>query len=82
VSKRAARPTEAIVPKKKNKEPIPLLTVSRNASRRQIYAKLRREFTAADLQKFTEIEPTVSAEQLLSELKAIHRAETNKRRKK
>jgi hypothetical protein len=68
------------VPTKK-KEPIPRVTVPRNATRRQIYAKLRREFTAADLQKFTDMEPTVPAEKLLSELEAIHRAETKKRRK-
>lgn len=70
------------MPKKKTKTVIPILTVPRNATRRQIYAKLRREFTAADLQKFTEVGPTVSAEQLLTELEAIHRVETKKRRKK
>jgi hypothetical protein len=71
---------EANVPTKK-KDPIPRLTIPRNATLRQIYAKLRREFSAADLQKFTVIEPTVPAEQLLKELEAIHRAETRKRRK-
>ena len=45
-----------------------------------IYAKLRKAFTAADLQKYTEIEPTVPAEQVLAELEAIHREETQKRK--
>jgi hypothetical protein len=65
----------------KKKELIPIVKVPRNATLRQIYAKLRQEFTAADLQKFTDIEPTVPAEQLLSELEAIHAAATKKRRK-
>ena len=51
--------------------------VPRNATLRQVYAKLRKEFTAADLQKFTESEPVVAADQLLGELEAIHRAEIN-----
>ena len=70
------------MPKKKTSARISLLTIPRNATKRQIYAKLRREFTAADLQKFTEIEATVSSEKLLADLEAIHRAETKKRRKK
>jgi hypothetical protein len=77
-----APPKEVVVPKNKKKIVIPVVTIPRNATMRQIYAKLRREFSAADLQKFTEIGPTVSAEQLQEELEAIHRAETKKRRKK
>jgi hypothetical protein len=68
------------VPMKK-KGQIPKLIVAANATRRQIYAKLRREFTAGDLQKFTELEPSVPAEKLVAQLEAIHRAETSKRRK-
>ena len=40
------------------------------ATRREIYAAYRKQFTAADLQKYTEIEPMVPAEQLLAELEA------------
>ncbi len=47
-----------------------------------IYAKVRRAFTAADLQKFTEIEPTVPAEQVVAEMEAIHREETRQRKRK
>ena len=65
----------------RKKSAIPSVTVPRNATLRQVYAKLRKEFTAADLQKFTELEPVVPADQLLGELEAIHRAETKKRRK-
>jgi hypothetical protein len=62
----------------KKKELIPIVKVPRNATLRQIYAKLRQEFTAADLQKFTDMEPTVPAEQLLSELEAFRAAATSR----
>jgi hypothetical protein len=38
-----------------------------------IYDKIRREFSAADLQKYTEIEEGIPAEQVLAEMRAIHR---------
>jgi len=47
-----------------------------------IYAKRRKAFTAADLQKFTEIEEGIPFEQVLAEMKAIHREETAKLKKK
>ncbi|HEY7159072.1 MAG TPA: hypothetical protein VH575_34330 [Gemmataceae bacterium] len=46
-----------------------------------IYAKLRKAFTAADLQKYTEIEEGIPMEQVLAELEAIQREETQKRKK-
>jgi hypothetical protein len=67
---------------RKKKIDIPILKVPKNASKRQIYAIYRKQFTAADLQKYTEIGPMVPAEQLLSELEAIDRKETAKRKKK
>lgn len=66
----------------KKGQPIPRLRVRKNATLREIYAAARKQFTAADLQKFTEIEPMVPAEQVLAELEAIHSEETAKRRKK
>ena len=49
---------------------------------RAIYAKYKKEFSAADLQKYTEIDDEyVSSEQLLAELEAIHRQETEKRQR-
>jgi hypothetical protein len=67
--------------KKKKKLSIPRLVVANNGTLRQIYAKARAQFTAADLQRYTEIEPLVPAEQLLEELEAIHQEETRKRKK-
>ena len=67
---------------RKKKIDIPILKVPKNASLRQIYAICRKQFTAADLQKYTEIGPMVPAEKLLSELEAIDKKETAKQKKK
>jgi hypothetical protein len=67
---------------RKKKNDIPLLVVPKNATLRQLYARAREEFTAADLQKYTEIEDGVPAEQLLAELEAFDRAETQRRKRK
>jgi hypothetical protein len=66
----------------KKKRGLPILVIPKNATLRQIYAAYRKQFTAADLQKYTEIEPMVPADQLLAELEAIHAQESQKRKKK
>jgi hypothetical protein len=50
---------------------IPLLRIKKGDSLKAIYAKAKRAFTAADLQKYAEIEDGVPLEQLLAELEAI-----------
>jgi hypothetical protein len=45
---------------------------------RTIYAILREEFTAADLQKYTEVEPMIPVEQILAEMEMIHKKEQEK----
>jgi hypothetical protein len=45
----------------------------------ELYAKMRQKFTAADLQKYTEIEEGIPAEQVLAEMEEIHRKVTRKR---
>lgn len=67
---------------RKRKDELPRLPVPKNATLRQIYAKARAEFSAADLQRYTENEPMIPADQLMEELEAIHREETQKRNKK
>jgi hypothetical protein len=66
------------------RKPIPIrrLRVKKGDDLKTIYAKARRSFTAADLQRYTEIEEGIPMEQVLAELEAIHREETQKRRKK
>jgi hypothetical protein len=64
------------------KEKIPRLVIPKNATLREIYAKARREFTAADLQKYTVIEKGVPMEKVLADMERIHRQEARKRNKK
>ena len=55
------------------------------AEMRAIYDKVRREFTAADLQKYTVIEKTIPARKVLAEMNAAHEADVRRdarRRKK
>jgi hypothetical protein len=66
------------MPGKKKADDLPRLVVPKNATLKQIYAICRAQFTAADLQKYTEIEPMLPAEPLLAELEAIHEEETRK----
>lgn len=47
---------------------------------RTIYAILREEFTATDLQKYTEIEPMIPAEQVLAELEKPQRKSRAKKK--
>ena len=61
---------------------IRILRVKRGDSLRTIYAKARRAFTAADLQKYTEIEEGIPFDQIIAEAEVIHREEMKKRRKK
>lgn len=45
-----------------------------------IYTILREEFTAADLQKYTEIEPLIPAEQVLADLEKRQRRANAKKK--
>jgi hypothetical protein len=67
---------------KKKKPIVPVLIVPKNATLKQIYAIAKKEFTAADLQKYTEIEPTVPFAEVLAEMEKIHEEETRKLQKK
>ena len=68
--------------RRNKKTEIPRLIVPKNATLRQIYAKYRQQFSAADLQQYTEMEEGVPVEQILAEMEAIQREETQRRRKK
>ncbi len=67
--------------RKKKKDPL-MLYVRKGATLREIYAQLRREFTAADLQKYTEPDEGIDFGAVLPELEEIHRRESSRRRKK
>jgi hypothetical protein len=62
--------------------PVPILRISKGDSLKTIYAKAQRAFTAADLQKYTEVEEGVPAAQVLAELEALDRELDEKQRRK
>ena len=47
---------------------------------RAVYDRLRREFSAADLQKYTVIEAGIPLEKVIAEMEEIHRKVTAKKR--
>lgn len=47
-----------------------------------LYAKMRRKFTAADMQKYTEIEPGIPLEDVIAEMEKVHRQVSQSKRKK
>jgi len=57
--------------KRKNNKPKKLANYSKKELA-AIYSQARREFTAADLQKYTVVEKGVPAEKVLAEMEAIH----------
>ena len=67
---------------KRKKDGIRILRMKDTDDLPTIYAKALRASTAADLQKFTEIEPGIPAEQVLAELEALDREETEKRQRR
>src|SRR5205085_1699505 len=67
-------------PPKNKHGAIPLLRVKRGAKSKEIHVAARRAFTAADLQKFTEIEEGIPAEQVVAELEAIYQEATQERK--
>jgi hypothetical protein len=54
-------------------------TPRKRRNRRAIYAKLKREFTAADLQKYTEIEEGIPLDKIIAEMEAVHQKYLRKR---
>jgi hypothetical protein len=66
----------------KKKDDIPRLYVRKGATLKEIYAAYRKHFTAADLEKYTVDEPMVPMKQVIAQMEAIHKEETQKRRKK
>jgi len=46
---------------------------------KSLYAEMRKKFTAADLQKYTEIEEGIPARTVLAEMEEIHRKYSRKR---
>lgn len=80
----AKKKKSGITIKKMRKNGIDILVVPKNATPRQICRAYKKQFTAADLAKYLQIdeEPMVPMEQVLAEMEQIHREETEKRQKR
>jgi len=58
--------------------PIPILKVRKGASLREIYAAVRKQFSAADLQKFTVVEKGIPMAAVIADLEKIQQEEERK----
>jgi hypothetical protein len=67
---------------KRKKDTIPTLRIKKGDSLKTVYAKARRAFRAADLQKYTEVEEGIPARQVVEELAALDRQEAKKQKGK
>jgi hypothetical protein len=54
-----------------NKHTVRILRVREGATLKEIYADYKKQFSAADLQQYTEIVPMVPAQRVLAEVQAI-----------
>jgi hypothetical protein len=61
---------------------IRILRVKNGDSLKTIYAKYRKSFTAADLQKYTEIEEGIPLDKIIAEIDLAQREWDKKKRKK
>jgi hypothetical protein len=75
-----SRPSKTKEPKRKDRV-IRILRIKKDDDLKTIYAKIRKSFTAADLQRYTEDEPMFPAELLVKELEAIHREEMRRQKR-
>src|SRR5260370_36876805 len=60
---------------------IPILRVKKGDSLKKIYAKARKAFTAADLQKYTEIEEGIPFDRIIAEVDFVQREWERKKKK-
>ena len=68
------------MPKVKNAA-VSRMWVRKGASLKEIYAQVKRSFTADDLQAFTEIEEGIPAEEVAAKLEAMAKKPARKRKK-
>jgi hypothetical protein len=58
------------------------LRIKESDDLKAIYARVKKSFTAADLQRYTEVGQGIPAEQLVAELESIHKQELRKMKKR
>jgi hypothetical protein len=69
------------MPERKNRN-LPILRIKKGDTVKAIHAKARRALTAADLQKYAEVEKGIPAEQILAELETLDQQQSLKRKQK
>ena len=57
-----------------------ILRVKKSDDMQAIYAKIKRSFTAADLQRFTEDDESVPARKVVAKLKTLAKSPNRKRK--
>jgi hypothetical protein len=62
----------------RRKDQVPTFPYKKGESLKSMYARIRREFTAADLAKYAEIEEGIPFEQIIAEARAIQEGKANK----
>jgi len=71
------------MPSRKNEDDaIRILRIKKGDTLNQIYARVRKSFSAADLQRYTEDEEMFSTDELIAELEAAHKTTKRKRQRK
>jgi hypothetical protein len=61
---------------------VPLLRVKKGHGLKEIYAAARRSFSAADLQKYTDVEEGIPLERVIADMESIQQSQNRKRRHK
>ena len=80
-SKAKVRKNNRINPATARNGGIPILRVKKGDSLKKIYAKARKAFTAADLQKYTEIEEGIPFGQIIADVDLVQREWEQKKKK-
>lgn len=65
--------------RKQDDDAIPILHVRKGATMKEIYAKAKETFTAADLAKYANDEEGIPIADVIAKMEATHRAESRKR---
>ena len=73
------------MPTKKKDDPIRVLRIKKGDTLKQIYAKVRRSFSAVDLQRYTQDDEMIPVDDLIAELEVIDaegKRKTNRKKSK
>lgn len=66
---------------KQVKNGIPIFRVKKHDTKKALLARFKKDFTAADLQKYTEIEEGIPLEKIIADMEAIHEKGSRKKKR-